>query len=58
VEPKFVELCRAVTLWRAGHKEAALRVSRDARLAEKCGNSLYDFQVDVLRSWGYPELLK
>lgn len=58
VEPKMVELCRAVTLWRAGHKEAALRVSRDARLAEKCGNSLYDFQVDVLRSWGYPELLK
>ena len=53
----MIDLGHAVTLWQAGYREEAQRLVRDARLAQKNGSPMYDFQLDVLRMWGYGELL-
>jgi hypothetical protein len=55
--PPMLDLGHATTLWQAGHREDARRLVRDARLAETKGPAMYDFQLDVLRQWGYGELL-
>jgi hypothetical protein len=58
VEPvAMIDLGHAVTLWQAGHREAARRIVHDGRLAKKNGSPMYDFQLDVLRQWGYEALL-
>ena len=53
----MIDLGHAVTLWQGGFREEARRLVRDARLAVKNGSPMYDFQLDVLRTWGYGELL-
>lgn len=55
--PAMVDLGLAVTLWQGGFRERAMRLARDRRLGEKDGSPMYDFQLDVLRSWGYADLL-
>lgn len=55
--PAMIDLGHAVTLWQGGFREAASRLVRDERLGAKTGGPMYDFQLDVLRSWGYGELL-
>ncbi len=55
--PAMIDLGHAVTLWQGGFREPALRLARDRRLGTKGASPMYDFQVDVLRSWGYGELL-
>jgi hypothetical protein len=53
----MIDLGQAVSLWQAGFREDAKRLVRDGRLAEKNGSPMYDFQLDVLRQWGYDALL-
>ena len=53
----MIDLGQAVTLWQGGFSDEATRRARDARLGLKNGGPMYDFQLDVLRSWGYGELL-
>jgi hypothetical protein len=53
----MIDLGHAVTLWQAGRLDDAQRLVRDRRLAEKTGSPMYDFQLDVLRQWGYGALL-
>ena len=53
----MIDLGHAVTLWQAGWREEAQRMVRDARLADEQGSPMYEFQLDVLRMWGYGELL-
>jgi len=55
--PAMIDLGHAVTLWQGGFREEALRLARDRKLGVKGGSPMYDFQVDVMRSWGYGELL-
>src|SRR5262249_14151966 len=55
--PPTIELGLAVTLWPGGFREQAWRVARAANVGTKNGSPMYDFQLDVLRSWGYGELL-
>jgi len=55
--PAMIELGHAVTLWQAGHREDARRLVRDHRLATASGGPMYAFQLDVLRQWGYADLL-
>lgn len=56
--PAMIDLGHAVTLWQGGFREHAHRLAHDRRLGEKTGIPMYDFQLDVLRSWGYGELLE
>jgi hypothetical protein len=55
--PAMIDLGHAVTLWQAERRDDAMRIVRDRRLAEKSGHPMYDFQLDVLRQWGYGALL-
>jgi len=55
--PAMIDLGHAVTLWQGGFRDRASRLVRDGRLGAKNGSPMYDFQLDVLRSWGYGELL-
>lgn len=55
--PAMIDLGHAVTLWQGGFREQAARLVRDGRLGEKNGSPMYDFQLDVLRSWGYGDLV-
>jgi hypothetical protein len=57
VPPAMIDLGHAVTLWQGGFRDQALRLARDGRLGVKGGSPMYDFQLDVLRSWGYGDLL-
>jgi hypothetical protein len=57
VPPAMIDLGHAVTLWQGGFRDHASRLARDRRLGTKNGSPMYDFQLDVLRSWGYGELL-
>jgi hypothetical protein len=52
----MIDLRHAVTLWQGGFREEAKRLVRDARLGQKNGSPMYDFQLEVLRSWGYDQL--
>ena len=43
---------------RAGLSDQAREFVDRENLASSIGDGLYDFQLDVLRKWGYGELLE
>ncbi len=55
-DPRLLDLCRAITYSKCDMQEEALRVAKDSKLREKRGCGLYDFMIDVLKTWGYAQL--
>lgn len=57
VDAQWIALCKSATLRDFGHCEAAQRTAVDYQLNKKTGDPTVDFQLDVLRSWGYSDML-
>jgi hypothetical protein len=54
----MAKLGKAVNMHRAGLLDQAREFVDRENLASPIGDGLYDFQLDVLRKWGYGELLE
>jgi hypothetical protein len=57
IDSDILHLCEATLNWLAGNVEASHSIVAKEQLSLKAGSPLFEFQRDILRQWGYTEML-
>ena len=57
IDPRLIDLGHVATLRDYGFPEVAKKLAAARRLELRTDSPAYDFQVDILRSWGYTDIL-